>query len=314
MSECRAWSEGDPILEEYHDREWCRVRHDDDFEFEMLCLEGASKRAAYRAAFHDFKIDACAAMSDAELEKLLLNPGIIRSRGKIFSVRKNALAVQQIRKEFGSFDAYLWGFADGQQIDGRWRSLAEVPTVSDVSKRMSADMKKRGMGFVGPVITYSFLQAVGIVRSAPCCSPLLFRKQVGQAVHARVSFSILPLPFGRTAPSDDGAAVFLQSAVSGGVGFARIAAGTAAAAAAGTAGTAAGAVAAAGAFPRFSVTDHAADQQHDDHRDRCDENNIHKIGGKPAEHGITSFVKWQRCEERGRNCHSAAGRKKRVSY
>ena len=148
MSECRAWSEGDPILEEYHDREWCRVRHDDDFEFEMLCLEGASvglswqiimhKRAAYRAAFHDFKIDACAAMKDAELEKQLSNPGIIRHRGKIFS-------------------------ADGQQIDGRWRSLAEVPTVSDVSKRMSADMKKRGMGFVGPVITYSFLQAVGIV-------------------------------------------------------------------------------------------------------------------------------------------------------
>ena len=173
MSECRAWSEGDPILEEYHDREWCRIRHDDDFEFEMLCLEGASvglswkiimhKRAAYRAAFHDFKIDACAAMSDAELEKQLSNPGIIRSRGKIFSVRKNALAVQQIRKEFGSFDAYLWGFADGKQIDGRWRSLTEVPTVSDVSKRMSADMKKRGMGFVGPVITYSFLQAVGIV-------------------------------------------------------------------------------------------------------------------------------------------------------
>ena len=173
MSECRAWSEGDPILEEYHDREWCRVRHDDDFEFEMLCLEGASvglswqiimhKRAAYRVAFHDFKIDACAAMKDAELEKQLSNPGIIRHRGKIFSVRKNALAVQQIRKEFGSFDAYLWGFADGQQIDGRWRSLAEVPTVSDVSKRMSADMKKRGMGFVGPIITYSFLQAVGIV-------------------------------------------------------------------------------------------------------------------------------------------------------
>ncbi len=173
MSECRAWTQGDPILEEYHDREWCKIRHDDDFEFEMLCLEGASvglswqiimhKREAYRAAFHDFKIGACAAMTDEELERQLLNPGIIRNRGKIFSVRKNAQAVQRIRKEFGSFDAYLWRFADGQQIDGRWRKPAEVPTVSDVSRRLSADMKKRGMGFVGPVITYSFLQAVGIV-------------------------------------------------------------------------------------------------------------------------------------------------------
>ena len=134
-------------------------------------------------------------------------------------------------------------------------------------------------------------------RSAPCCSPLLFRKQVGQAVHARVSFSILPLPFGRTAPSDDGAAVFLQSAVSGGVGFARIAAGTASAAAAGAAGTAAGAVAAAGAFPRFSVTDHAADQQGYDQHDDGDENYIDSIGKKPGYHRITSFV--ERAARRG---------------
>lgn len=173
MSECRAWSEGDPILEEYHDNEWCKINHDDDFQFMMLCLEGASvglswatimhKKEAYCAAFHDFMIDACAAMNDDELEAQRSNPGIIRNKSKIYSVRKNAQVVQQIQKEFGSFDAYLWSFTDGEQIDGHWEKLADVPTVSDVSVRMSKDMKKRGISFVGPVITYSFLQAVGIV-------------------------------------------------------------------------------------------------------------------------------------------------------
>ena len=173
MSECRNWYEGDPILEEYHDHEWCKVSHDDDFQFEMLCLEGASvglswqiimhKRKAYRLAFHDFKIDACAGMSDEELERQLSNPGIIRNRNKIYSVRKNAQAVKKIQEEYGSFDAYLWSFTDGKQIDGHWNTPAQIPTVSDVSKRMAADMKKRGIGFVGPVISYSFLQAIGIV-------------------------------------------------------------------------------------------------------------------------------------------------------
>ena len=172
-SECRAWYEGDPILEEYHDREWCTVSHDDRFQFEMLCLEGASvglswktimrKREAYRAAFHGFDIDACAAMTDDELESLMDNPGIIRNRGKVFSVRKNARAVKEIQAEFGSFDAYLWGFVGGKRIDGMWKVPAEIPAVSDVSRKMSADMKRRGIAFVGPVITYSFMQSIGIV-------------------------------------------------------------------------------------------------------------------------------------------------------
>ena len=173
MSECRKWSEGDPILEEYHDHEWSKINHDDDFQFMMLCLEGASvglswatimhKKEAYCAAFHDFKIDACAAMTDDELEEQRTNPGIIRNKGKIYSVRKNAQVVQQIQKEFGSFDAYLWSFTDGEQIDGHWKTMDQVPTVSDVSEKMAKDMKKRGIAFVGPVITYSFLQAIGIV-------------------------------------------------------------------------------------------------------------------------------------------------------
>ena len=104
-----------------------------------------------------------ALMSDEELEAQLSNPGIIRNRNKIYSVRKNAQIVKKIQEEYGSFDAYLWSFADGKQIDGHWNTPAQIPTVSEVSKRMAADMKKSGIGFVGPVITYSFLQAVGIV-------------------------------------------------------------------------------------------------------------------------------------------------------
>ena len=88
---------------------------------------------------------------------------MIRNRNKIFSVRKNAQIVQEIQKEFGSFDTYLWSFIDGKQIDNKWKTPEDVPTVSDLSERLSKDMKKRGIGFVGPVITYSFLQAVGIV-------------------------------------------------------------------------------------------------------------------------------------------------------
>lgn len=172
-NKCRAMYLGDPVLEEYHDHEWCKPNHDDRFQFEMLCLEGASvglswatimhKREAYRAAFHGFDIDACAAMTDAELEETLRNPGIIRNRNKVFSVRKNALAIKAIQAQFGSFDAYVWSFTDGKIIDGHWETPADIPTVSTVSEAMSKDMKKRGIGFVGPTITYSFLQSIGIV-------------------------------------------------------------------------------------------------------------------------------------------------------
>ena len=161
------------MLEEYHDHEWCRINHDDRFEFEMLCLEGASvglswktimhKRKAYKRAFLDFDIEKCAGLTDDYLESLMGDPGLIRNRNKIFSVRKNAQAVISIQEEFGSFDSYLWSFTEGKQIDGHWEKPEDIPTVSDVSKKMSADMKKRGMSFVGPVITYSFLQSIGIV-------------------------------------------------------------------------------------------------------------------------------------------------------
>ena len=177
-SKCRTLYEGDLILEEYHDNEWCKVNHNDQYQFEMLCLEGASvglswrtimhKRPAYRAAFHNFDIAQCAAMTDEELDSQLQNAGLIRNRNKIYSVRKNAKAVLAIQSEFGSFDAYLWSFTDGHRIDGQWKTPDEIPAVSDISRRMSADMKKRGMSFVGEIITYSFLQSIGIVNDHLC--------------------------------------------------------------------------------------------------------------------------------------------------
>ena len=170
-SKCSTWYLGDPILEAYHAEEWCKVSHDDRYQFEMLCLEGASvglswktimhKRAAYKAAFHDFDIDTCAAMTDEELEAVLTTGDIIRNRSKVFSVRSNAQAVQRIQEEFGSLDAYFWSFAEGRVID--WTVPEEIPTESDISRKMSADMKRRGISFVGPVITYSFMQSIGMV-------------------------------------------------------------------------------------------------------------------------------------------------------
>lgn len=172
-SVCSSWAGSDPLLKRYHDREWCRISHDDRYQFEMLCLEGAStglswrtilhKREAYREAFHQFDIEKCAEMTEDELTGLLDNPGLIRNRGKIFSVRENARVVRRICRESGSFDRYLWHFTGGKQIVGGWKSLSEVPAVSPLSREVSGDMKKRGMKYVGPVITYSFLQAVGIL-------------------------------------------------------------------------------------------------------------------------------------------------------
>ena len=157
----------------YHDCRWCKPEHDDKELFAMLILEGAqaglswstiiNREDNYRAAFDGFDPQIVASYDAEKIEELMRNEGIIRNRSKIFSVRKNALAVQKIRKEFGSFDAYLWSFCEGKVIDGRWKDVKQMPVENEVSRRMSADMKKRGMSFVGPVITYSFLQAIGIV-------------------------------------------------------------------------------------------------------------------------------------------------------
>jgi DNA-3-methyladenine glycosylase I len=167
------WANDDGILCDYHDTEWGTPLHDDRALFEFLCLEGAqaglswrtvlAKRERYRAVFHYFEIARVAAMKDRELEKLLLDPGIIRNRLKLGSVRDNALAALKVIEEFGSLDGYLWSFVDGKTIANRWRGKGDVPASTPLSDRMSKDMKKRGFRFVGTTICYAFMQATGMV-------------------------------------------------------------------------------------------------------------------------------------------------------
>ncbi|MDR2011754.1 MAG: DNA-3-methyladenine glycosylase I [Rhodanobacter sp.] len=169
-----AWA-GTPasLMRDYHDREWGVPLHDDRALFEFLCLEGAQaglswrtvldKRAAYRKAFANFDIAHCARLTDAHIEKLMLDAGIIRNRQKIVAVRDNACATLQAIEEFGSLDAYLWSFVDGKSIRNHWRGSGDVPATSAVSEHMSRQLRRRGFGFIGPTICYAFMQATGMV-------------------------------------------------------------------------------------------------------------------------------------------------------
>jgi DNA-3-methyladenine glycosylase I len=161
------------LYAEYHDTEWGVPIHDDRHLFEMLILEGAQaglswetilkRREGYRAAFHNFVPEKVAQMSDAELEALREDVGIIRNKLKIYAARKNAIAFLQIQKEFGSFDAYLWSYVDGDPIINHWRSFEDVPITTPQSDALAKDLKKRGLSFVGSTILYAYMQAVGLV-------------------------------------------------------------------------------------------------------------------------------------------------------
>jgi DNA-3-methyladenine glycosylase I len=166
------WAQTEPMIA-YHDREWGVPVHDDRTLFEMLCLEGAQaglsweivlrRRERYRELFRNFDPALVARMTPARIEKILQDPGIIRNRAKIESVVANAKALLKIRREFGSFDAYIWGFVDGKPIVNRRRRAEDVPASTERSEAMSRDLKKRGFSFVGPTICYAFMQAVGMV-------------------------------------------------------------------------------------------------------------------------------------------------------
>ena len=167
------WAADGELMQAYHDREWGAPLHDDRALFEFLCLEGAQaglswrtvlhKRDNYRQAFHNFDIARVAAMKDRELEKLLLDPGIIRNRLKVTAARDNAKAALDVIGERGRLDAYLWSFVDGKPIQNRWRGRGDVPASTPLSDRMSKDLKKRGFRFVGTTICYAFMQATGMV-------------------------------------------------------------------------------------------------------------------------------------------------------
>jgi DNA-3-methyladenine glycosylase I len=170
---CFGGKEGQEFYAKYHDEEWGVAVHEDHRLFEMLILEGAQaglswetilkRREGYRKAFYDFDPKKVAAMSDAELEALMACPEIIRNRLKIYAARKNAQAFLKIQEEYGSFDRYVWSFKPTEYSKRPYDSLKDLPVTSNESDRLSKDLKKRGMVFVGSTIIYAFMQAVGIV-------------------------------------------------------------------------------------------------------------------------------------------------------
>ena len=171
MDRC-SWATNDLNIR-YHDAEWGMPVHDDRTFFEFLVLEGAQaglswdtvlkKRDAYRAAFDNFDPAKVAKYSDAKCAQLLLNEGIIRNRLKIASAVRNAKAFLAVQKEFGSFDAYIWGFVSGKPIVNKCKGHGDVPAKTLVSDAISKDLKKRGFNFVGSTIMYAFMQATGMV-------------------------------------------------------------------------------------------------------------------------------------------------------
>ncbi len=169
-----AWVRLDnPLMLDYHDREWGVPVHDDRKHFEFLILEGAqaglswstilNRREGYRRAFANFDPEKVARFTPARIEKLLLDPGIIRNRLKIESCVRNARAFLTLQQEFSSFDAYCWRFVDDKPKLNHWKSTQQIPATSPESDAFSKDLKQRGFNFVGSTILYAHMQAVGMV-------------------------------------------------------------------------------------------------------------------------------------------------------
>jgi DNA-3-methyladenine glycosylase I len=167
------WAEGDPLLLEYHDREWGVPVHDDARLFEFLVLEGAQaglswmtilrKRAAYRTAFKDFDPAAVARFRETTVNRLLTASTIVRNRRKIESAVKNARVVRAIAAERGSFDRYVWSFVGGRPRRNAWKTMTQIPAETAESRTLSKDLIARGATFVGPTICYAFMQGTGLV-------------------------------------------------------------------------------------------------------------------------------------------------------
>jgi DNA-3-methyladenine glycosylase I len=174
MPETRCpWAGTDPLYVAYHDHEWGAPNHDDRHLFEMLTLEGAQaglswitilrKRQRYREVFDAFDPQKVARYGERKVAALLADAGIVRNRLKIRAAIDNANAFLAVQREFGSFDAYLWGFVGGRPIVGRWKAMMEIPAKTAESDALSKDLRKRGFRFVGSTICYAYMQAVGMV-------------------------------------------------------------------------------------------------------------------------------------------------------
>jgi len=167
------WAGTDPRMIAYHDEEWGVPVHDDRLLFEFLILEGAqaglswktilNKRDAYRDAFANFDPARVARFDDRRVEKLLANPGIVRNRLKVESAVSNARAVLDVRREFGSFERYMWDLVGGAPRINRWRQMRHVPASTAASDALSKALKQRGFRFVGSTICYAHMQATGMV-------------------------------------------------------------------------------------------------------------------------------------------------------
>ena len=166
------WAKDEPNIT-YHDKEWGRPQHDDQKLFEFLILEGAQaglswttilkRRKGYRIAFSDFDVEKVSKYTQKHVEKLLKDESIIRNKLKVNSAINNAKQFLKIREEFGSFDKYLWGFVNYKQIKNKFKKLSEIPASTEISEKLSKDLKKRGFNFVGPTICYALMQAIGMV-------------------------------------------------------------------------------------------------------------------------------------------------------
>lgn len=167
-----SWAQGDLYIE-YHDKEWGVLTRDASAIFECLCLEGQQaglswitvlkKREGYRQRFFNFDPEQVANMSDEDIEHCLEDPGVIRHKGKLEAIRKNARAWVAHQQQGEDMVAFLWSFVGGEPHINRFATLAEVPSQTEASKAMSKALKKKGFGFVGPTTCYAFMQAVGMV-------------------------------------------------------------------------------------------------------------------------------------------------------
>ena len=166
------WAKKDIDIE-YHDNEWGKPVHDDNKLFEMIILEGMqaglswntilNKREAMRLAFNNFNPEIIAKYDIEKKEQLLLNPNIIRNKAKINALVTNAQAFLRIQEDYGSFDSYIWRFVDDHPIINSWTEISQVPISTEISDAISKDLYVRGFKFVGSIICYSFMQAIGMV-------------------------------------------------------------------------------------------------------------------------------------------------------
>ena len=171
-----------PLYQAYHDYEWGRPTHDDQRQFEHLCLESLqcglswltilNKREIIRQCFDYFDVDAVAKYTETDIERIMSTEGMLKSRKKIEAIINNAHAFLRIQDEFGSFCEYIWAFTNHKTLIYKGHSEGRVPAKNELSTRISKDLKKRGFKFVGPVTIYSHLQASGLIndhgKDCPC--------------------------------------------------------------------------------------------------------------------------------------------------